>query len=142
MNGQINCFAPSIRFLLILQIPVILWSSEQEPGRMINHHVCPRSSCDSKEEKLIPSSGGGVWGWRHIYVSSSCGRGRKGYYLCKGPGHWVLHAHKAPSTERGESLMPPLLSEVHIESKCQFHSRPYFGSLELSHPFKVHAQVM
>lgn len=54
---------------------------------------------------------------------------------------WVLHAHKAPSTERGESL-DVSQTEVHIESKCQFHSRPYFGSSELSHPFKVHTQVM
>lgn len=141
MSGQINCFASSMRFLLILQIPVILWSSKQEPGRMINYHVCPRSSCDSKEEKLILSSGGGAWGWRHLSVSSSCGRGRKGCCPCQGPGRWALHAHKAPSTGRGESL-DASQTEVHIESKCQFHSRPYFGSSELSHPFKVHAQVM
>lgn len=68
---------------------------------MINHHVCPRSSCDSKEEKLIPSSGGGAWGWRHLYVSSSCGRGRKGCYLCKGPGSCML---TRPPPQRGGSL--------------------------------------
>ena len=51
--------------------------------------------------------------------------------FAKALGAGALRAHKAPSTERGESL-DASQTEVHSESKCQFHSRPYFGSSELS----------
>lgn len=92
-----------------------------------------------KNGPQVPEAGRG--GGDTFTSAAVVAEGGRPAIFAKALGAGALRAHKAASTERGESL-DASQTEVHSESACQFHSQPYFGSSELSHPFKVHAQVM